>query len=409
MARCSTCGKHGLFLKVNSEGLCKKCQEAKEIAKRQYEEQQKSATQNFYNLLSELYYISKEKVSIKSDPIENLKLVATIESRIQSCHRLLDELDKMLNLPYLDTVIEAHLKYESPRDEQIHYAKLHPFGFSMWTHRRDSENTYSQELHSKLSNDINSYITRWQYQISRIQKNAEFETLCRNLPQYPIIQSQESVSLLLTSELDDLVKYSRITAKTSIDRIGNFVVLDTETTGLSSANNEITEVSAIRFEDWTPVMVFHSLVKPQKAIPDEIIQKTGITNEMVSSAPTFSSIVPSLNEFIGKSNIVGHNLPFDLKFLYRNGFNFASQKRKYFDTLDIAKTTLKKPKMKWDREFESYEINFNYDYDVEDYKLSTLCEFFEIRDNSSAHRSTSDALATGILFHNLAQAKIGES
>ena len=65
--------------------------------------------------------------------------------------------------------------------------------------------------------------------------------------------------------------------------------------------------------------------------------------------------------------------------------------------------------MKWDRKLESYEINFDYDYDVENYKLPTLCEYYEIRDNSSSHRAISDALATGILFHNLAQSKIGET
>ena len=69
MAKCSICGKHGLFFKVNSDGLCKKCQEAREIAQHQYEEKQKSTAQNLYNLLAELYFISKEKVPAQIDNV----------------------------------------------------------------------------------------------------------------------------------------------------------------------------------------------------------------------------------------------------------------------------------------------------------------------------------------------------
>jgi DNA polymerase III epsilon subunit-like protein len=62
--------------------------------------------------------------------------------------------------------------------------------------------------------------------------------------------------------------------------------------------------------------------------------------------------------------------------------------------------------MKWDKEYEEYVINDNYDYDVEDYKLTTLCDYYQIRDNSFAHRALSDAFATGLLFKCLAQDKI---
>ena len=128
---------------------------------------------------------------------------------------------------------------------------------------------------------------------------------------------------------------------------------------------------------------------------------------MVADAPTFSQVIDNLNSFVGNSNIVGHNLPFDLKFLYRHGYDFTTQKRKYYDTCEIAQKTLKKPKMKWDKENEEYVVNDNYDYDVENYKLTTLCDYYKIRDNSFAHRALSDALATGILFKRIAMDKIG--
>lgn len=148
------------------------------------------------------------------------------------------------------------------------------------------------------------------------------------------------------------------------------------------------------------------MINPGKHISDDASAINGITDEMVVDAPTFSQVIDCLSSFVGKSNIVGHNLPFDLKFLYRYGYDFTIGKRYYFDTCEIAKKTLKKPKMKWDKEYREYIVNDNYDYDVEDYKLTTLCDFYQIRDNSFAHRALSDALATGLLFKNLTQDKI---
>jgi DNA polymerase III epsilon subunit-like protein len=77
-----------------------------------------------------------------------------------------------------------------------------------------------------------------------------------------------------------------------------------------------------------------------------------------------------------------------LRFLYKNGFDFQDQKRKYYDTLEIAKSKLKRYR------------DENHDYDVYDYKLETLCDFYGIK-IKDAHRSLSDCYATAKLFINL--------
>ena len=91
--------------------------------------------------------------------------------------------------------------------------------------------------------------------------------------------------------------------------------------------------------------------------------------------------------------------------MYAGGYNFTKNKRKYYDTLSIAEKTLKLPRKKWNKELECYEINYDADYDVYDHKLETLCNYYRIRDNASAHRATSDCLATGYLFRKLAEEK----
>lgn len=95
-----------------------------------------------------------------------------------------------------------------------------------------------------------------------------------------------------------------------------FTVIDLETTGLNAKRNAITEVTAIQFQNGKEVKKFSTLVKPTEPIPPECIAITGITNEMVQDAPPLISVLTDLCGFVGPSPvIVGHNVPFDIKFI----------------------------------------------------------------------------------------------
>ncbi len=49
-----------------------------------------------------------------------------------------------------------------------------------------------------------------------------------------------------------------------------FVAIDVETTGLSPINNELIEISAIKYEGSKKIDTFSTLIKPKKVIPNEI-------------------------------------------------------------------------------------------------------------------------------------------
>lgn len=186
----------------------------------------------------------------------------------------------------------------------------------------------------------------------------------------------------LVSEMP-LFHFTNITKATNFQKIFPIVVLDVETTGLKVRGDSIIEVSAIKYEEkfTSPTSCFTSLVKPKKPIPASATAVNGITDEMVSGAPYFEQIADSFSKYIEGCNVLGHNLPFDLKFLFCGGVRF-SEKMRYYDTLDLVKRTL-------DRETDVY-----------DYKLDTLAEYFGIyRDN--AHRSLSDCFATSFVFRGL--------
>ena len=187
--------------------------------------------------------------------------------------------------------------------------------------------------------------------------------------------------------LKDLPEYSfsNITRTTRLDSIFPLVFLDVETTGFAPSKCEIIEVSAIKFEaGMIPVAAFSTLCKPKKPIPEDVSTVNHITDEMVADAPTFAQIAPALTQFIKGSHIAGHNLDFDLRFIFAHGADLP-EKVRFYDTLDLAHLTIP-------------------NNSVYNYKLDTVCHYYGIwRDN--AHRSLSDCYATSRLFIHLVQDK----
>jgi len=279
--------------------------------------------------------------------------------------------------------------------------------------KNHSKNTQKSDMDTKINSPDHKSVpvvkpdvepSPFEARMLYLQKQYDsFNSILKTIPLTPIVLSNEKIKRRTLSELDDIT-FGRITKKTNINTISKFVVVDVETSGLS-VRDEILEVSAIKFKDFEPIEHFTSLIKPKKEINPEVTSINHISIDMLEDKPQIYEVLPSLQLFIGEDNLVGHNLMFDIKFLHVYGFDFSAKKRKYYDTFEVAKTLLKPPKYKYDHEYASYQIDDERDYDVYDYKLETLCDYYDIyRDNS--HRASSDCLATGILMKKLIYDKI---
>lgn len=399
MAICKSCGKKGLFLKLFN-GNCKECDDSIKKEKQRKINAAKSSAQTYYNSIVQLFTEICASLNFNANPIERLSQITLIDEKINICDRLLSIVNEYASYHYLNEIMLSKISYDDEWSKNHGNGKIKELSIRIWNADKNCLPSIMEELKS----NINHQKHRWVHIKEQIIKYADFQNTLISIPNYEIVLSSDKISKKALADLND-IKFSSITAKSNYNRLGNFVVIDTETTGLSSTRDEIIEIAAIYFEDWEPCIKFETLIKPKHSIPDEITQINGITNEMVNDAPTIKEVIPSLLTFIGNKPIVGHNLFFDMKFLYKNGLDFLSEKHKYFDTLEIAQKILKKPKMKWDKEYECYDIDYDSDYDVEDHKLDTLCEHYQIRDSYSSHRAASDCLATGILFQTLVKEK----
>lgn len=128
-----------------------------------------------------------------------------------------------------------------------------------------------------------------------------------------------------------------------------FYVYDTETTGLKVSNADIIEFSALKVDGDTMnvLEVFDTFINPGYALPPEIIEfnsknDTGITDEVLSMAPSAKAAAEMIDSFMGDSPIVvGHNsIRFDTEFvnkLFINNLNKEFSPMFQLDTLLLSK------------------------------------------------------------------------
>lgn len=165
----------------------------------------------------------------------------------------------------------------------------------------------------------------------------------------------------------------------------DYTVIDIETTGLDPSFDEIIELAAIRVRDGNIADSFSSLVKPTHEVSDFISALTGIDNDMLSDAPTIHEVLPKYIEFIGDDIVIGHNVNFDINFLYdactKNlSYPFPND---FLDTLRISRKKI---------------------VDIKSHSLGSLLNYFDIR-QEQAHRALNDCDATKRLYERLAEIK----
>lgn len=158
-----------------------------------------------------------------------------------------------------------------------------------------------------------------------------------------------------------------------------YVIFDIETTGLSSINDKIIEIGAVKIEDGTVVDKFSEFVNPQIEIPLNIVELTSITDDMVENAPTIDKVLPKFMKFIGDSVVVAHNASFDTSFIKNNCINQGLEfKNPIMDTVSLCRFLF--PELKR-------------------FKLDTVAKHLGIS-LENHHRAVDDAKATcDILLH----------
>lgn len=177
----------------------------------------------------------------------------------------------------------------------------------------------------------------------------------------------EEEPITVPGEVYQNIYYDRIQKSTP----QNYVVFDTETTGLNPESDRIIEISAIKYIDNKKVASFNYLINPKMAFDSFITELTGIKPSDLKNQPTIDLVIPKFYKFIEDFTLVAHNAEYDLKMLaceaYRCGIPLC--KNKVVDTVTLAKKVIPKE-------------------DIDNYKLETLKKYLKLEYGS--HRALED-------------------
>ena len=117
-----------------------------------------------------------------------------------------------------------------------------------------------------------------------------------------------------------------------------FAITDIETTGNGIKGNKITEISVLVVQNGELIDEFTSLVNPSQSIPLYIESLTGINDEMVNGAPSFSEIADEVEKITKDCVFVAHNVNFDYNIIRSEFAEIGTEfKRKRLCTVRLTK------------------------------------------------------------------------
>lgn len=166
-----------------------------------------------------------------------------------------------------------------------------------------------------------------------------------------------------------------------------YSIIDVETTGGTTHSSRVTDISIFVTDGIEVLDEFSSLINPEMFIPGFITQLTGIDNEMVSGAPTFSEVAQQVLDITAGTTFVAHNVNFD--------FGMISSE---FRRLGYAYELPKLCTVRLARQFIPGHRS---------YGLGKICEDLGIPIHGR-HRARGDAEATVELFKIIMQASGGD-
>lgn len=161
-----------------------------------------------------------------------------------------------------------------------------------------------------------------------------------------------------------------------------YAIVDIETTGGYAAAHGITEISILLHDGQGVQQQYETLVNPQRAIPYHIQVLTGITNEMIASAPVFEELAEEVHGLMQNRIFVAHNVNFDYSFIRHH--------------LAAAGHVLQCKKLC------TVRLSRKIFPGLPSYSLGNLCRHFSIP-IYHRHRAGGDARATAQLFEHLLQ------
>lgn len=170
-----------------------------------------------------------------------------------------------------------------------------------------------------------------------------------------------------------------------------YVVYDTETTGLNSRVDQMIEIGAVKVKNNEIIARFDELIACDHPLPKIITELTNITDEMLVGKDSEENVTRRFLEFIGDRPLVAHNAQFDIAFVENavKKYNLGEFNNTVIDTMGLAR---------------------NLYPEWRNHKLSTLVKNLEVEwDEDKHHRADYDCEGTSKCFYKMLYSLKGQN
>lgn len=162
---------------------------------------------------------------------------------------------------------------------------------------------------------------------------------------------------------------------------GSLAVLDTETTGLSQARDEVVEIAAVRLDCGRPAETLHSFIRNTVSVGESLSIHGWSDDFLRRNGRPAGEVFRELAHFIGRAPVVGHNIRFDLSMIQAH----ARRVGEAMPELEVSDT---------------WALSSRLLPDVFDYRLETVCNAMHVA-CPSRHKAEADVAATAELLIKL--------
>lgn len=171
-----------------------------------------------------------------------------------------------------------------------------------------------------------------------------------------------------------------------LKNFNDYVVIDTETTGLDKNADEIVEIGIAIVKGGEIIDEYDTLVNPRRNIPSKATAINHITDSDVKDAPYISEVITKVYDMIANKTVVGYNVSFDLAFISRALKESGKSCTIYYaDVISTLKNIVNLP----------------------NYKLETSARYFGVLDEQ-AHRAIDDVRATNAVLRKAIELAISQ-
>ncbi len=257
---------------------------------------------------------------------------------------------------------------------------------------RAKEKRVEFHVHTKMSNmdgvtDASSYIERaikWGHEaIAFTDHNGLYA-----FPEIHQATKNKKIKPIYGVELDFVDEEAFQVVSPALEDIAfkdaTFVVFDIETTGLSSARDQIIEIGAVKLKQSGIIEHFQRFVNPQESLSTFTTELTSITDEMLKDAPTIDQVLPEFLAFAEDSILVAHNALFDIGHIAENArkLKIDFPHEYVVDTLNIAR--------------------YFYSQKLKRFNLKAVAKHFKVK-QTQHHRADDDAAVTAQIWLSMMQ------